>query len=140
MPGGGVTRPETRGECGTQRPCPWVSCRYHLLLNVEVGRKEPPRLRVYHGESLTQTNPVPSAEHAEKWVDDTVDLLCSMSETCALDVVERNPDGLEETEIAKVFDVTKQAISLTLIESQGVLRHNEALAEINEIWDPGQTL
>ena len=28
-------RPRTRAECeGTQRPCPWVSCRYHLAIDV----------------------------------------------------------------------------------------------------------
>ncbi len=25
---------KTRGECGTLRPCPWVSCKYHLYLDV----------------------------------------------------------------------------------------------------------
>lgn len=31
----GVTRPLTRSECvGGQRPCPWVSCRHHLYLDV----------------------------------------------------------------------------------------------------------
>lgn len=32
-------RPRTRGDCleggvNAQRPCPWVSCKYHLLINV----------------------------------------------------------------------------------------------------------
>lgn len=28
-------RPKTRAECaGGQRPCPWVSCRYHLYLDL----------------------------------------------------------------------------------------------------------
>lgn len=27
-------RPRTRAECGEQRPCPWVGCRYHLALDV----------------------------------------------------------------------------------------------------------
>jgi hypothetical protein len=31
-------RPVTRGDCaGGQRPCPWVSCRHHLYLDVERG-------------------------------------------------------------------------------------------------------
>lgn len=31
----GVERPRTRGDCeGGERPCPWVSCRYHLALDV----------------------------------------------------------------------------------------------------------
>lgn len=31
-PGG---RPRTRGECPTERPCPWVSCRHHLYLDIQ---------------------------------------------------------------------------------------------------------
>ena len=27
--------PQTRGECPTERPCPHVSCRYHLFLFVD---------------------------------------------------------------------------------------------------------
>lgn len=31
----GVERPKTRGECmGVERPCPFVSCRHHLFLDV----------------------------------------------------------------------------------------------------------
>lgn len=30
------TRPKTRGECaGASRPCPWVSCKHHLYLDVD---------------------------------------------------------------------------------------------------------
>jgi|GEM_PF-3901324 len=33
-----VERPKTRSECGTERPCPFVSCKMHLYLDVtEVG-------------------------------------------------------------------------------------------------------
>lgn len=31
-PGG---RPRTRGECPTERPCPWASCRHHLYLDIQ---------------------------------------------------------------------------------------------------------
>lgn len=30
-------RPQTRGECGTERPCPWVSCRTNNYLDVTPG-------------------------------------------------------------------------------------------------------
>ena len=31
-----LDRPKMRGECrGTARPCPWVSCKYHLYLDVD---------------------------------------------------------------------------------------------------------
>lgn len=29
-----IKRPRTRGECPTTRPCPFVSCRHHLYLDV----------------------------------------------------------------------------------------------------------
>ena len=28
------SRPKTRGDCTHPRPCPFVSCRYHLAINV----------------------------------------------------------------------------------------------------------
>lgn len=34
-PGAEESRPRTRGDCaGGERPCPWVSCRHHLYLDV----------------------------------------------------------------------------------------------------------
>ncbi len=31
-----IVRPKTRGECASgPRPCPWVSCRHHLYLDVD---------------------------------------------------------------------------------------------------------
>lgn len=35
-PDHGLTPPRTRGECiDGPRPCPWVSCKYHLFLDVQ---------------------------------------------------------------------------------------------------------
>ena len=31
-------RPRTRGECPPFRPCPWVSCRYHLSIDIQKRR------------------------------------------------------------------------------------------------------
>jgi hypothetical protein len=71
-----VKKPKTRGDCkGGFRPCPWVSCRHHLLLNV-VGCQV---LRP-HGH-------------------DDPSLLV---ETCALDVVDANPDGLSVEAVAQL--------------------------------------
>ena len=72
-------RPQTRGECesarglrddGEPNPCPWVSCFYHLAL--EVGPRG--ELRV-----VAPTSP-----------DDAEDILFeAMAETCVLDVADR---------------------------------------------------
>lgn len=66
-----LTRPENRSQCvsggvNAQRPCPWVSCRYHLAVDVE--RKRVNQL----GD--------PAA----------------MGETCALDIAETGHHTLEE--------------------------------------------
>lgn len=43
----GVARPRTRGDCiHGPRPCPWVGCRHHLLLDILPSgnlRELPPR-------------------------------------------------------------------------------------------------
>lgn len=66
------TRPQTRGECDLiERPCPYVSCRYHLFLDVSsIG---------------TIKLNFPDLEPDE------------MAESCALDVADRGGASLEET-------------------------------------------
>lgn len=70
-------RPRCRSECrGGPRPCPWVGCRYHLMLDV-------------HGRSILAAR----ARMPE-----------TMRETCALDVAERG--GLSIAEIAELLDLS----------------------------------
>jgi hypothetical protein len=65
--------PETRDECrGGVRPCPLVSCRYHLLLNVTSDG------RMYSQRDFDEYDPVSIA-----------DAVRELEETCALDVAER---------------------------------------------------
>jgi hypothetical protein len=62
-------RPVTRGDCaGGERPCPWVSCRNHLYLEVTPAG------------SMKLNFP-----DIEPW---------EMPETCALDVADRGPRSL----------------------------------------------
>src|SRR5574337_1021758 len=63
-------RPTTRGECvDGPRPCPFVTCRHHLL--VDVGAD---------GRLLR------SHDFDEEDEGSIADALCEMSETCSLDV------------------------------------------------------
>lgn len=80
----GVVRPLKRGECrGGERPCPWVSCKHHLYLDV---------------------NPVtgsikfnfPSLEPHE------------LAESCSLDVAERGGHTLDE--VGLLMNVTRERI------------------------------
>lgn len=79
-----VLRPRTRGECENGvRPCPFVSCRYHLYLDVD--RKNGSIKIVY-----------PDLE-----IED-------LRESCALDVADRGGATLEET--GAIANVTRERI------------------------------
>jgi hypothetical protein len=82
--GEAVTRPRTRGECRWgPRPCPWVSCRHHLYLDVN------PR---------TGTLKI-NFPHLD---------LSEMPETCALDVAERG--GLTLDTIGRLMNLTRERV------------------------------
>jgi len=78
-----VERPKTRGDCeGGPRPCPFVSCRYHLYLDVlDTG-------------SLKINRP-----DLEPW---------ELEDSCALDVADRAGITLEEA--GEVMNLTRERI------------------------------
>jgi hypothetical protein len=89
-----VPRPETRGACKEeQRPCPWVSCKYHLYLDVnpETG-------------SIKLNFP-----DLEVW---------EMNDTCALDVADRNGITLEE--VGEIMNLTRERVRQ--VEVRGLLK------------------
>ncbi len=104
----GVERPKTRGDCeAIARPCPFVSCRYHLFLEVneEIGS--------------IQLN-YPGREPDE------------LVESCALDVAEEGGRTLEE--IGDLLNVTRERIRQIearaidwIARNKRVLRHLEVL-------------
>ena len=82
------SRPRTRGECGTERPCPWVSCKWHLAIDVtpSTGRitiNQPRLLRWLDGECAPPSAP-----------------------TCALDLADSGRVTLEE--IAWTTDLSRE--------------------------------
>jgi hypothetical protein len=78
-----VERPRTRGDCEDgERPCPWVSCRYHIYLDVNASG------------SLKLNFP-----HLEP---------DELPETCALDVADRGGITLEE--VAAYYNVTRERV------------------------------
>jgi hypothetical protein len=77
-------RPRARGDCaGGARPCPYVSCRHHLYLDVPRG-----------GSGFRLTHP-----DLEPW---------ELEETCSLDVADRGGGTLED--VAAVMSVTRERI------------------------------
>jgi hypothetical protein len=97
-------RPRTRAECErVPRPCPYVSCRWNLYLDVdEAGRIVIP----------DADTPIEERRYS-----------------CALDVIEDNPDGVELTELAAITGFTRE--QLARIEEHGRARigADEQLAE-----------
>ena len=77
-------RPRSRGECrNAPRPCPWVSCKYHLYLDV-----------------APQTGSIKlNFPDLEVW---------EMSETCALDVADRGGITLED--VGTLLNLTRERI------------------------------
>jgi hypothetical protein len=138
-----IPRPTTRAECerGMEaRPCPWVSCRHHLLLEVATiepikGRDaRPPTLRMNRPNATRNTigrrkglaNSA-ARELVQTWIDDAVELLPRMRYTCSLDVAEDYPDGVSESSVAWLLGVTESAVHAELRVDKERLR--EGLSE-----------
>jgi hypothetical protein len=130
-----IPRPTTRGECLQEaRPCPWVSCRHHLLLEVAAskgGRDVRPtslrvnRPRLGQGRATgRRSGPASSVAHhlVRQWIDDAVEQLMGMRYTCALDVADEYPDGLTERSVGLVLGVTENAAHADLERASEGLR------------------
>lgn len=77
-------RPRTRGDCVEgPRPCPWVSCKFHLYLDI-------------NPESGSIKLNFPDREVWE------------MNETCALDIADRGGITLEE--VGEILNLTRERI------------------------------
>lgn len=87
-------RPKCRAECvGAPRPCPWVSCKHHLFLDV-------------NPETGSIKLNFPERDISE------------MGETCALDVADRGGMTLEE--VGGILNLTRERIRQ--VEVKGLLK------------------
>ncbi len=78
-------RPRTRGECADgPRPCPWVSCKHHLFLDV-----------TRHG-GLKLNFPDLEPDQLEQ--------------TCSLDVADEDEDGATLERVGALMNVTRERI------------------------------
>jgi hypothetical protein len=134
-----IPRPTTRAECkGAQRPCPWASCRYHLLLeeaepsetasppdpnddmNPDGKRPRSLRLNMPPRQGEQRIGRPSGLEYNDDeatvrvWMDDALERLQSMRWTCALDVVDAHPDGISAAAIGRILGVSEQAIDAEL--------------------------
>jgi hypothetical protein len=128
-----IPRPTTRAECLQEaRPCPWVSCRHHLLLEVAASKGgrdvRPTSLRLNRPKRGPVTmgrrsGLASSAAHhlVQQWIDDAVEQLAGMRYTCALDIADEYPDGLTERSVGLVLGVSETAAGADLQRARGVL-------------------
>jgi hypothetical protein len=99
-------RPQSRGECADmERPCPFVSCRYHLYIDVHPVRG-----------SIKINFPV-----LEVW---------EMTDTCALDIADRGGITLEE--VGEIMNLTRERVRQ--VETQGLARL-QGLEEVDTLRD-----
>lgn len=101
-------RPQTRSECvDGPRPCAFVSCKYHLYLDVKDET-----------QSIKLNFP-----HLEVW---------EMEHSCSLDVAERG--GLTLEQVGSIMNLTRERIRQ--VEGAGMekLRHTGLIGDIDRIF------
>jgi hypothetical protein len=100
-----VARPRSRSQCGEEaRPCPWVSCKHHLYLDVN---PETGSIKINFPD-------------LEPW---------DMVETCSLDIAERGGITLEE--VGEIMNLTRERIRQ--VEVRGLLKLRMASPSPEEI-------
>ena len=101
-------RPKARSECAEgQRPCPFVSCKYHLYLDVK-----------------TDTNSIKlNFPHLEVW---------EMEHSCALDVAEQG--GLTLEDVGRIMNLTRERIRQVEVAGIDKLRESGLFEDIDRIF------
>lgn len=101
-------RPKTRSECaGGMRPCPFVSCKYHLYLDVKEETK-----------SIKLNFP-----HLEVW---------EMEHSCALDVSEQGGMTLED--VGHVLNLTRERVRQVESAGLAVLKKARVIEDIERVF------
>jgi hypothetical protein len=93
-----------RAQCvGQERPCPFVSCKYHLALDINA---ETGSIHLNAGPRGSRTLQRRDRQGVEEWFERASDAVLGMPETCALDVADRGGVTLEE--IAELLGITRE--------------------------------
>ena len=106
-----IERPETRADCASgARPCPFVSCKHHLYLDVS-ARTGAIKLNF---------------PDLEVW---------EMSETCALDVADRGGTTLEE--VGAIMNLTRERIRQVEVKGLAKLAALRDMMALRDYVDGG---
>ena len=107
----GVERPVTRADCqGGERPCPFVSCKHHLYLDVS-ARTGAIKLNF---------------PDLEVW---------EMTETCALDIADRGGATLEE--VGAIMNLTRERFRQVEVKGLAKLQALRDMAALRDYVDEG---
>lgn len=107
----GVERPRRREDCvGGERPCPFVSCKHHLFLDVS-ARTGAIKLNF---------------PDLEVW---------DMNETCAIDVADRGGTTLEE--VGAIMNLTRERIRQVEVKGLAKLQALGEMSSLREYVDEG---
>lgn len=101
-------RPKTRADCAEGiRPCPFVSCKYHLYLDVKDET-----------QSIKLNFP-----HLEVW---------EMEHSCALDVSEQG--GLTLEEVGHILNLTRERVRQVEVGGLDRLKHAGVVEDIERVF------
>lgn len=101
-------KPKTRADCvDGPRPCPFVSCKYHLYLDVKVDTN-----------SIKLNFP-----HLEVW---------EMEHTCSLDVSTRGGMTLEE--VGHILNLTRERVRQVEVAGLEKLRETGVIEDIDRVF------
>jgi hypothetical protein len=106
-----VEKPRTRADCANgERPCPFVSCKHHLYLDVSA-----------------KTGAIKlNFPDLEVW---------EMTETCALDVADRGGTTLEE--VGAIMNLTRERIRQVEVKGLAKLEALKEMMSLREYVDEG---
>ncbi len=106
-----VVKPKERAECGNgERPCPFVSCKHHLYLDVSA-----------------KTGAIKlNFPDLEVW---------EMTETCALDVADRGGTTLEE--VGAIMNLTRERIRQVEVKGLAKLQALRDMMALRDYVDEG---
>jgi len=106
-----IERPKTRADCvGGERPCPFVSCKHHLYLDVS-ARTGAIKLNF---------------PDLEVW---------EMTETCALDVADRGGTTLED--VGAIMNLTRERIRQVEVKGLAKLQALKEMTALRDYVDEG---
>lgn len=125
----GIPRPRTRGECLEEaRPCPWVGCKHHLL--IEVLREGAGGLVLNQPRRPGRRRALRSSAAAALvgvWIDDAIELLAAMPSGCSLDVADLGPQA--RMDVADQVGLSREGVRQERRRAIAVMARARSLAQ-----------